>query len=57
MKELRNTIEVLKGRLNKNVDGYTESSTLHDLLFLIEKQDEYIKKLEKLVCLVSEIDK
>ena len=45
MKELRNTIEVLKGRLNKNVDGYTESSTLHDLLFLIEKQDEYIKKL------------
>lgn len=56
MKELRSTIEILKDRVYKNKDEYLNMDLSYDVFFLIEKQDEYIKKLENLITLVSKID-
>lgn len=49
MSELKNTIEVLKNRLDKYIDEGLNPDLLDDAIFLIDKQDEYIKKLEVLI--------
>ena len=49
MSELKNTIEVLKNGLDKYIDEGLNPDLLDDAIFLIDKQDEYIKKLEVLI--------
>jgi len=49
MEELKVTIEVLKSRLDKHIGENISPDILDDTLFLIEKQDMYIKKLEELL--------
>ncbi|MBQ9012264.1 MAG: hypothetical protein IJ094_01590 [Bacilli bacterium] len=49
MKELKATIEMLKSRLSKHINEGVNPDLFDDTLFLIEKQDLYIKKLEELL--------
>lgn len=49
LNELKITIERLRDRLSKHLNESISPDLLDDTLFLIEKQDLYIKKLEGLL--------
>ena len=57
MKELKEAIETLKDRISKSTNEDIKGNVISDLLFLVEKQHEYIKQLEGLLESTFEITK